>query len=180
MAESRDQDRAGAAHNLARHRPEALRAEPLVSPSGKPSRVLVAVDLSEVSRHLLETAVAWYAPRAEIAVVHVVDADLAERLASTGICSSAQALERMRGRAVSRLDELERSVSAKLRRVVVEGIPAVEIIKAATDLGCDLIVIGSLRAALGAPEILFGSTAERLLRGTPVPVLSVPGHRSES
>jgi nucleotide-binding universal stress UspA family protein len=139
-----------------------------------PGAVLVAVDLSACSRRALETAIAWYAPEAEITVVHVVDVDLARRLEATGICSSAQAVTRMRARAERELDNIERSVAGKFERMVVEGIPFAEIIKVAGDLDCDLIVIGSRSADVGIAELLFGSTAEKVLRGARAPVLCVP------
>jgi len=130
-----------------------------------PGAVLVAVDFSACSRRALETAIAWYAPEADITVVNVVDVDLARRLEATGICSSAEAVTRMRARAERELDDIERSV---------EGVPFAEIIKIAGDLDCDLIVIGSRSADVGIEEILFGSTAEKVLRGARVPVLCVP------
>jgi nucleotide-binding universal stress UspA family protein len=139
-----------------------------------PAAVLVAVDLSPCSRRALETAIAWYGPEGEITAVHVLDTDLARRLEATGICTSAQALTRMRERAEREIDEVERSVAGKFERMVVEGVPFAEIIKVAGDLDCDLIVIGSRSADVGIEEILFGSTAEKVLRGARVPVLCVP------
>lgn len=139
-----------------------------------PAAVLVAVDLSACSRRALETAIAWYSPVAEITAIHVVDVDLARRLDSMGVCSYAQAVTRMRTRAEGELDDIERSVAGKFERMVVEGVPFAEIIKIAGDLECDLIVIGSRSAEGGIEELLFGSTAEKVLRGARVPVLCVP------
>ncbi|HSD10880.1 MAG TPA: universal stress protein [Candidatus Binatia bacterium] len=139
-----------------------------------PAAVLVAVDLSACSRRALEAAIAWYSPVAEITAIHVVDVDLARRLDSMGVCSYAQAVTRMRTRAEGELDDIERSVAGKFERMVVEGVPFAEIIKIAGDLECDLIVIGSRSAEGGIEELLFGSTAEKVLRGARVPVLCVP------
>jgi nucleotide-binding universal stress UspA family protein len=145
-----------------------------VSARPVPAAVLVAVDLSASSRRVLETAIAWYSPAAEITAVHVVDVDLARHLEATGICSYAEAITRMRARAEGELDEVERSVAGKFERMVVEGVPFAEIIKIAGDLECDLIVIGSRSAEGSIQELLFGSTAEKVLRGARVPVLCVP------
>jgi nucleotide-binding universal stress UspA family protein len=145
-----------------------------VSPRPAPSAILVAIDVSACSRRALETAIAWYSPTAEITAVHVVDVDLARRLETTGICSYAHAVTRMRARAETELDDIERSVGGKFERMVVEGVPFAEIIKIAGDLECDLIVIGSRSAEGGIEELLFGSTAEKVLRGARVPVLCVP------
>lgn len=139
-----------------------------------PGAVLVAVDVSACSRRALETAIAWYLPDAEITAVHVVDVDLARRLETMGVCSHAEALKRMRARAESEFDEVERSIAGKFERMVVEGVPFAEIIKIAGDLECDLIVIGTRSAEGGIAELLFGSTAEKVLRGSRIPVLCVP------
>jgi nucleotide-binding universal stress UspA family protein len=50
----------------------------------------------------------------------------------------------------------------------------VEILKIARDLDLPLIVMGIRGQSMPAEELLFGSTAEKVLRGTRVPVLCVP------
>jgi nucleotide-binding universal stress UspA family protein len=139
-----------------------------------PGAVLVAVDVSACSRRALETAIGWYSPDAEITAVHVVDVDLARRLETMGVCSHADAVTRMRDRAEREFDEVERAIAGKFERMVVEGVPFAEIIKIAGDLECDLIVIGTRSAEGGIAELLFGSTAEKVLRGSRIPVLCVP------
>ena len=61
-----------------------------------------------------------------------------------------------------------------LRLEVATGKPAPEILRHARDLGCDLIVMGS-HGATGFRKLFFGSTTERVLRETTVPVLVTPG-----
>jgi universal stress protein A len=56
---------------------------------------------------------------------------------------------------------------------VVSGKPASEILRVARDSRCDLIVMGS-HGATGFRKLFFGSTTERVLRETPVPVLVTP------
>ena len=53
---------------------------------------------------------------------------------------------------------------------VAVGKPATEILRVARERSCDLIVIGS-HGATGARRLFFGSTTERVLRETTVPVL---------
>jgi nucleotide-binding universal stress UspA family protein len=48
----------------------------------------------------------------------------------------------------------------------------------AGDLGADLLVVGT-HGVHGVENVLFGSTAERLLRTTPLPVLAVPPRGEE-
>lgn len=63
-------------------------------------------------------------------------------------------------------------------RTVIKGIPYDEIIKFAKENKIDLIVIGT-HGRKGLDRVIFGSTAERVVRDAPCPVLSVrlPGHK---
>lgn len=55
---------------------------------------------------------------------------------------------------------------------MVKGIADEEIIQYASDSGTDLIVIGT-HGRTGFEHVLFGSTAEKVVRKAPCPVLSV-------
>jgi nucleotide-binding universal stress UspA family protein len=55
---------------------------------------------------------------------------------------------------------------------IATGIPSEEVISAARGEDSDLIVVGT-RGKTGLAHILLGSTAERVIRGAPCPVLSV-------
>jgi len=71
---------------------------------------------------------------------------------------------------------VEKAIEAARRKGVSatekigEGYPAVTIVKEASRLGADLIVMGS-KGATGVERILLGSTAEKVLRWSSVPVL---------
>lgn len=53
-----------------------------------------------------------------------------------------------------------------------KGDPAAEIMKAAGDLQCDLIVMGT-HGRTGVQRLLMGSVTERVLRASPVPIVAV-------
>ncbi|MEJ2520499.1 MAG: universal stress protein, partial [Desulfuromonadales bacterium] len=55
---------------------------------------------------------------------------------------------------------------------VLPGIPADEIIKKAQELKTDLIVMGT-HGRTGLDHVLFGSTAEKVVRKSPVPVMTI-------
>ncbi len=55
---------------------------------------------------------------------------------------------------------------------VLPGIPYDEIIKKAIDLNADLIVMGT-HGRTGLDHVLFGSTAEKVVRKSPVPVMTI-------
>jgi nucleotide-binding universal stress UspA family protein len=54
-----------------------------------------------------------------------------------------------------------------------EGIPHLEILSAASELGVDLIVLGT-HGRTGIQHLLLGSVAERVVRQATVPVITVP------
>jgi nucleotide-binding universal stress UspA family protein len=58
--------------------------------------------------------------------------------------------------------------------MIVIGIPFAEILKIARDLDLPMIVMGVKGRSTPPEEVLFGSTAEKVLRGSRVPVLCVP------
>ena len=62
-----------------------------------------------------------------------------------------------------------------VRLDVTSGKSAPEILRVARDQGCDLIVMSS-HGATGFRKLFFGSTTERVLRETAVPVLVTSGH----
>ena len=143
------------------------------------TRILCPVDFSDVSRHALEHALLiarWYgAPVTGLFVYSPVFAPPA----GPGLHAYATAP------VIEQIDkaEYERDVLSFVRAATVPGIevtarveiglPAQEIVKAATALAADLVVIGTHGA--GAFEhLLLGSIAEKVLRTCPVPVLTVP------
>jgi nucleotide-binding universal stress UspA family protein len=50
--------------------------------------------------------------------------------------------------------------------------PSLAIVDTATEIGCDLVVMGT-RGLSGIKHVLLGSVAERVLRSAPCPVLTV-------
>ncbi len=59
-----------------------------------------------------------------------------------------------------------------IERTIIKGVPYDEIIKFAGDNKIDLIVMGT-HGRKGLDRVIFGSTAERVVRDAPCPVLSV-------
>ena len=125
------------------------------------SKVLLATDFGDASRHAWEAVEAWADAGVELALAHVVDdpryhgdADYARR--------AEEAMREMTH---------GRSVETLLR----EGNPIDTLPALAAEVGADLIAVGVRRHA-GAVGLLLGSRADALLRSSRVPILSVP-HR---
>ena len=144
------------------------------TPTAVPQAVLVAVDFSPGAHRALDLALAW-CPRGEVTALHVLDTDFATRIEHQGLGTSAEVLAHLRSRA----DEafgwlLEEKGSEAFSPMIVEGIPFVEIVKVASDLDVDLIAMGMHRHAPRVDQLLFGSTAEKVMRTSSRPVLCVP------
>jgi len=59
-----------------------------------------------------------------------------------------------------------------VEHVLVDGVPAAEIVNLAKNNGCDLILMGT-HGRTGLGRLLMGSVAEQVVRKAPCPVLTV-------
>ncbi len=81
----------------------------------------------------------------------------------------------MRAQAVKELDTLVASLTkAKIRTkaILVKGLPAEQILRAAKRLRCDLIILAT-HGRTGLRHVLMGSVAENVVRRASCPVLTV-------
>lgn len=137
--------------------------------------LLCPVDFSDASRAALGHAAAIADHfGAELTVLTVSDPLVAALAASEPTHASfeletAQALQRYTTEALGNRPPGPRSL--QLRQAV--GTPATEIIREAVESHADLIVMSS-HGRQGLQKAFFGSTTERVLRETPVPVLIAP------
>jgi len=139
-----------------------------------PEAILVAMDFSPGALRALDMVLSRRGPGIDITLLHVVDTGIVERVARTGLLEEAEILAKMKSAAEREMEALiaERRLE-EVQPMIVQGIPFVEIVKVARDLDLDLIVVG-LRGAAGMEHVLFGGTAEKVLRTASRPVLCVP------
>lgn len=140
--------------------------------------ILVPIDFSPNSQRAFDYAMSLIEPEGEIYLLHVIDTDFVARLSEAGLGETETAIQRLRHNAERQMQEMvnERaSSSIHLETMIVMGKPFAEILRVADDLDFSLIVLGT-RGYRGESieELLFGSTAEKVLRATPVPVVCVP------
>jgi nucleotide-binding universal stress UspA family protein len=139
-------------------------------------RILFATDFSEGSSHALPYAVDMAKHyMAKLYLVHVVY-DVSKTagwyVPHVSIDEIYNDIEK------SAKAELEKSFIDEIRglkdveHVVLKGIPYEEIAKFAGENSVDLIVLGT-HGRKGIDRMLFGSTAEQVVRNAPCPVLSV-------
>jgi len=74
--------------------------------------------------------------------------------------------------AVAEVETLAAGTDLAVETAVAEGSPSKEIIRYAEGNGCDLIVMGT-HGRGGIDRLLLGSVAEKVVRGSNVPVLTV-------
>jgi nucleotide-binding universal stress UspA family protein len=107
----------------------------------------------------------------------VIDENFVQDTVAAGLGISDDIKARLRERAeidfTTLLDGIEAD-EVDIERMIVFGSPFVEILKIARDLDLPMIVMGVRGRSTPPEELLFGSTAEKVLRGTRIPVLCVP------
>jgi nucleotide-binding universal stress UspA family protein len=139
-------------------------------------RILCPVDLSEASKPAFEYAVALAAQLGaeEIELLHVYQLP-AYALPEGGLAIPADLEVELENRLQQQLDAFVKhstDTSVKITTVLGKGIPYVEITHAAKQRQADLIVIGT-HGRTGLAHLLIGSVAERVVRTSEVPVLSI-------
>lgn len=140
------------------------------------TKILVPVDFSPFANKALDYALAFAEPfQARIVLMHVVEPAVLPE--STAVVTTAldNLNEDLRQVAQQKLDELQRTKLAG--RVPSElqvrlGRAFSEIVGAAADLDVDLIILAT-HGYTGLKHVFLGSTAERVVRHAPCPVLTV-------
>ena len=139
--------------------------------------ILVPIDFSPCSINALRVAIGMASPGGDLTLLHVIDHDFVNDAVDAGLGSAEDIQARMRERAEANFDAAMAGVepgSVSVERMIVIGSPFVEILKIARDLDLPMIVMGVKGRSTPPEELLFGSTAEKVLRGSRVPVLCVP------
>src|SRR5204863_10146644 len=143
----------------------------------KSAEILVPVDFSPCSVNALRVAIGMAAPDGDLTLLHVIDQHFIDDTVAAGLGTSDDIQERLRQQAEISFDSMLEGLDTgevELEKMIVDGAPFIEIQKIARDLDLPMIVMGVRGRSIPPEELLFGSTAERVLRGTRVPVLCVP------
>jgi len=139
--------------------------------------ILVPVDFSPCSVNAFRVAIAMAAPDGDLTLLHVIDQHFIDDAASAGLGTADDVRNRLRDQAEAKFTAMLEGVetgTVDVERMIVVGAPFIEILKIARDLDLPMIVMGVKGRSTPPEEILFGSTAEKVLRGSRVPVLCVP------
>ena len=139
------------------------------------NRILCPVDFSKPSARALEYALAL-AERlgAQVDVVHAYEPP-AYAVADGTIELPPYLQEGLAKRLRERLEQFVKETAAEASKTTVhlaEGVPYLQIVEVAKQQQADLIVIGT-HGRTGLSHMMLGSVAERVVRTSEVPVLTV-------
>jgi nucleotide-binding universal stress UspA family protein len=139
-------------------------------------RILVPIDFSEHSKNALYYAASFSRTfDAELLLVFVVEETVYPTDFGFGQVIPPSLERELYERGTRELDKLlhsPRVEGCRARSIVRTGKPFIEIISAAEEERADLIIIAT-HGHTGVEHLLFGSTAEKVVRKAPCPVLVV-------
>ncbi|HEV2912785.1 MAG TPA: universal stress protein [Pyrinomonadaceae bacterium] len=149
--------------------------------------ILLPTDFSECANYALSYAASFARQaNASIVCVHVIE-PVVPTVGYTGMAEPlpmadlSDQLEDSAERELPKIAECDECAGLNIEEVIAHGDAASEIVRVARERGVDLIVISS-HGRTGLGRMLFGSTAESVVRHAPCPVLVVkppPQERDE-
>ena len=139
-------------------------------------KILVPIDFSEYSKKALHYAIPFARQfNAKIYLLYVVEPTIYPADFSFGQIGMPNVENELRVKGEQELQEL---ITNEIKGVVLSealvkvGLPFVEVVSFAKDEGIELIIVAT-HGHTGVEHILFGSTAEKIVRKAPCPVLVV-------
>ncbi len=139
-------------------------------------KILYATDFSRISaygfRHALTLSRCF---RAKLIIFHAISIPPTIPADPTGGVALAECFDELQEESRIRLEEMlgeARKHEVEAETLLVEGAPHRTVLEEAERLGVDLIVVGT-HGRTGVEHLLLGSTAEKIIRHSPVPVLVV-------
>lgn len=139
-------------------------------------KILTAVDFSESSEYAFEYALTLARQfQSELTVMHVINEPVDLRGFYVPHISFEQLekeIEEGAGKMMETFCQNKMGDFTGFSTAVVAGIPYEEIIRKAEETGASLIVLGT-HGRTGIDHLIFGSTAERVVRSAACPVLTI-------
>jgi len=140
------------------------------------NKILIAIDFSDNSNYAFEYALTLARQfNAELTLMHVINEPVDLRGFYVPHISFEQLEKEIEAGAISMMEKFCQERLADFpgyQTAIVTGIPYEEIIRKSQEIGASLIVLGT-HGRTGLDHIIFGSTAERVVRGSTCPVLTI-------
>ena len=148
-------------------RPSIRLKRVLLATNFRPSSAAATFLAKQISNHM----------GAELHAIYVIG-DYFEQLYAMFPEGGLAALTRLRSYVQERMSQLARTDGSRASTHISEGRPYEEIVRRATKIDADLIVIGTAvhNSLFGGSNVL-GSEIERVIRNAPCPVLCIPAAR---
>ncbi|MCZ7601308.1 MAG: universal stress protein [Ignavibacteriales bacterium] len=139
-------------------------------------KILVPIDFSDYSKRALRYAIDFAKQfNSELILVSVIEPMIYPADFSMGQVAIPATDQNLTERVETELETLEKNEigsELKSKRIIKTGKPFYEIIETAREEDVDLIIIAT-HGHTGVEHLLFGSTAEKVVRKAPCPVLTL-------
>ena len=132
--------------------------------------ILIPLDLTEEASQLKMSLDRFLNQKLEPILLHVIDQEIIESLTKAELSGTTEIVKKLKTNSEDILKDLASNFGENAQVIVVEGSPFIEIIKLARDLKVDLIAMPAHSKRQNLQELFFGSTTERVIRGSTVPV----------
>lgn len=141
-------------------------------------RIMIATDGSKHSERAAEVGIELARlSGGAITIIYVADTGRLSHLPEDMAIASIRSLLIREGEdATNYVEEMATRAGVASTKMVVEGNPGDELLKRSSELGVEVVVMGSV-GRTGLDKFLLGSVAENVVRNSRVPVLTVPGEK---
>jgi nucleotide-binding universal stress UspA family protein len=114
----------------------------------------------------------------KVTAIYVADTNRTSHLPDDMLLFSIRELLLKEGKdALKQVEDQAREVGVAFEGVVAEGNPGSEIINYAESAGMDIIIMGTV-GRTGLDKFLLGSVAEKVVRNSRIPVMTIPRGRT--
>jgi len=114
----------------------------------------------------------------KVTAIYVADTVKTSHLPDDMLLFSIRELLLKEGKeALKQVESLAQEKEVAFESVVVEGNPGSEIISYAESAGMDIIILGAV-GRTGLDKFLLGSVAEKVVRNSKIPVLTIPREKA--